>query len=696
MNILQILPELNVGGVETGTVDFAKYLVANGHKSVVVSAGGGLVEELSANGSRHYAMPVHKKNLFTMIDCVGRLAAVIREENIDIVHARSRVPAWVAFFACRQTKATLVTTCHGYYRPHFFSRAMGWGKRVIAISEVIGRHMVQDFHVPPELVRVIPRSVDLSKFQIERAAKPAGAPPVVTMIGRITPLKGHPYFLKAMAQVARQMPEVKIQVIGDVPPKKKAYKDELILLTKRLGLSANVTFMGNRRDVPQLLAHSDCLVLSTVTQEAFGRVILEAQAAGVPVVATKVGGVVEIIEDGKTGLLVMPKDPYAMAQAVLKMLHDREFAQRTVEAAQQRIDERYTIKHMAEATLDVYREVLASMSILIVKLTAVGDIILSTAAIKALRQQFPNAQLHCLTSPEGSAVLQRCPYLNNIIIFDPRHKNLKAVLSMGRDLRRMRFDKVVDLQNNKVSHLLSFLALPKESYGYDNGKLSFLLSHKVKDDKAPLPPVEHQFRILRQMGIAYDAHVRLELWPSERDAAYAQSLLDGEWLGTTKDIVGVNIAASVRWPTKNWPAEHMAKLCDLLGQKNIRVILTGQDKDKHLARRIMQKAKAKPADMTGKTNIMQLAALIGRCKAYVSPDSAPLHVAASMGVPVLAFFGPTDPRRHMPPSDKSAILRKDLKCSPCYNGTVCKIKTHECMRGISPEEVAKKVKGLLS
>src|ERR1700733_11404280 len=160
MNILQILPEMNVGGVETGTVDLAKYLVAHGHKSVVVSHGGDLVEVLESQGTKHYTLPVHKKNIFTMVRCINKLVAIIHKEKIDIVHARSRVPAWIAFFACRKSEAHFLTTCHGYYSTHLFSRVMGWGKLIIAISGVIGRHMIQDFAVPAENIRVIPRSVD--------------------------------------------------------------------------------------------------------------------------------------------------------------------------------------------------------------------------------------------------------------------------------------------------------------------------------------------------------------------------------------------------------------------------------------------------------------------------------------------------------------------------------------------------------
>ena len=192
------------------------------------------------------------------------------------------------------------------------------------------------------------------------------------------------------------------------------------------------------------------------------------------------------------------------------------------------------------------------------------------------------------------------------------------------------------------------------------------------------------------MGIDYDPDLKLELFPSHKDEAYVQELLDSEWLSDGQVFVGLNISASAKWPSKNWPLEHMVKLCDILGSKNIRVILTGENKDKPLSRKLISKARSKPASFVGKTNILQLAALIKRCQVYISPDSAPLHVAAGMQVPIIAFFGPTDPRRHMPPADKSVILYKSMKCSPCYSGT-CKINTHACMNEILPEEVARKV-----
>src|SRR5262245_9889001 len=212
MRILQILPEMNVGGVETGTVDLAKYYVQQGHKSYVISNGGRLVEDLERSGTKHFALPVHKKNLFKMIGLIGKVRDIIVEHKIDIVHARSRVPAWIAYFACRGTDASFVTTCHGYYTNRIFSQIMGWAKLIIVPSEVIGRHMIDDFHVPAESIRRIPRSVDLDRFAGVKKRKRTGPSNTVAIVGRITPLKGHTYFFEAMARVARRFPYMRVWV----------------------------------------------------------------------------------------------------------------------------------------------------------------------------------------------------------------------------------------------------------------------------------------------------------------------------------------------------------------------------------------------------------------------------------------------------------------------------------------------------
>lgn len=693
MKVLQILPELNVGGVETGTVDFAKYLMQKGHQAVVISNGGSLVPLVEQYGAKHFTLPVHKKSLWTAWKMVKQVRQIIWDEKVDIVHARSRVPAWIAYFACRSTNASFITTCHGYYQSRFYSRVMGWSKLVIVPSEVIGRHMIEDYKVPSASIRCIPRSVDLDKFKKIKKIEKDGRPIMtVAIVGRITPLKGHTYFLRAMAKVARVLPYVKIWIIGDAPKKKEPYKQELMALSRRLGLSENVEFLGNRSDVPELLSKVDVVVLSTVTQEAFGRVILEAQSAGAPVVATKVGGVVDIIDHEKTGLLVMPKDPEEMADAVIRLLRDKELSQSMVEAAQKKIKEKYTLEHMASQTLQVYEELQCSMNILVIKLSSIGDVVLIAAALKAIREKFPKAKIHCLVGYESRKILQNCPQIDGLIIYDIKGKDKGwwSLFKLARRLRKERFDKIIDFQNNKRSHVLSFLTFAKESYGYKNGKWGFLLTNPVKNPEQNISAVPHQFQVLDLLGIKIPSKLALDLWISRKDTVYAKELLEAEWLGNAKSIVGLNISASEQWATKNWPVEHVARLCDLLSEKNIRLVVTGMEKDREVVRKLLTLTKTKPAVFIGKTDVMQLAAIIKRCKVFITPDSAPMHLSAAVKTPIIALFGPTDSKRHIPPAKDLIVIDKHWSCAPCYSGR-CKVVSHDCMVNITAEEVFKEV-----
>jgi len=696
MRILQILPELNVGGVETGTLDFAKYLMEHGHISVVVSNGGEMVDALQQAGSTHYQLPVHKKSLFSVILMIGRLRKIIVAEGIDIVHARSRVPAWIAFFACRKTKAFFITTCHGYYKNRFFSQVMGWAKLIIVPSMAIGRHMIDDFNVLAKSIRCIPRSVNVDKFNIVRRGKKDESSPVISIIGRLTPLKGHKYFIKAMTKVVRQYPYAKIWIIGDAPASKKSYRKELELLSRRLGLASQIEFLGNRTDIPELLSKTDVLVLSTVTQESFGRVILEAQAAGVPVVATRVGGVIDIIDDNETGILIMPKDSDAIAKDVIRLLNDRDLVARLVVAAKKKLQDCFTLEHMSSSIVEVYQELTNSLNVLVIKIGSIGDVILITAALKSIREKFPNARIHCLVGKESRKVLQNCPYLDGLIIYDHLHrdKGYFNFIKLASRLRKYRFDKVIDFQNNRKSHILTYLSFTKESYGYDNGKWGRLLTNRIKDDKRPMAAVAHQYEVLRMLDIQHNDRPSLELWPSKQDQSTVESLLDAEWLGNSKNLVGLNIGASGKWPTKNWPLEYIAQLCDLLSKKNIRVVITGMENDKEKIQQLFKLTKTKPANLVGKTDILQLAALMKHCKVFITPDSAPMHVAASMGTPFISFFGPTDSARHIPPSQRFVVLEKKLACAPCYSKR-CRIMTHACMRDITPEEVMLEVESMM-
>ncbi len=691
MNVLQILPELESGGVERGTVDLADVLVKHGYRSVVVSAGGRLVKSLEDASSVHYTLPVHRKSLLSVIWCVFRLKKIIEKENIDIVHARSRVPAWIAFFATLFTRAELVTTCHGYYSKHFFSRVMGWGKRVIVISQIIGRHMMHNFGVSKEKIRLIYRGVDLNEFKFARKPHRGKQQKVIGIIGRITPLKGHKHFIKALPGIFSEFPSARALIIGEAPENKRQYLNELKNMVEDLDLTDKVEFLGNVNNIPGILEKLDLLVLATTTQEAFGRVVIEAGAVGVPVVATKVGGVVEIIEHEKDGLLVEPANAHEIAEAAVRILKDEKLANECIRNLRKKVQDNFSLDVLVRRTIDVYKDLVSKKRILVMKLGAFGDVILITPSLRALRAKFPDAQIAVLIKNQFKDVLQLCPYIDDLIIL--KKKGFLEVMKKISAIRHRDFNFCVDFQNNNLSHLIAFAGRIKYRFGFKNKKLGFLLNYGIKDEMRNCDPVTHQFQVLKRLGIAGDIDKSLELWISEYDENNVQNFLRQSWYSSKQKLIGINALASQRWVSKAWAIESYAKVADMLANKfNARIVFTGTGDSKEVIEQIIKFTQCKPINAAGKTSMMQLAALIRRCALLITVDSAPMHIAAALKVPFVALFGPTDPARHLPFAQKSALIRKALPCSPCYSPRCFRMN---CMKEITVEEVFEAAVNLL-
>lgn len=694
MKILQILPELKSGGVERGTVDLAKYLLKHGHQAVVVSAGGPLVGDLTAAGVTHYTLPVHRKSPFSVFYSARMLAKIVQKEKVDILHARSRVPALVAYLTSRRTQVPFITTCHGFYSKHPLSKPMGWGKLVIVASNIIGKRMRDDFGVPHEKIRLIPRGVNLDEFRwtdsSERARRPSDQR-VVGLVGRLTPIKGHPLFLKAMARVSRVVPNLKILIIGDAP--KPQYKEELLTLTRNLGLEHAVEFMGTRYDIPELLSGMDVLVAPSVGEEAFGRVVIEAGACGVPVVATRIGGFVDVIEHEKDGLLVGSDDPRQLADAVLHLLKEPELAAKLAAAMRKKVETEFSLEKMFERTLKVYSEALSRKRILLIKLSALGDVILSVPSIRAVREKFPDAWISVLVGRKCRGLLKDCPYVDDVIALDESTGRGPAALArMARLLSREDFDMVIDLQNNRTSSLLSYLSGATTRAGHGRRRWSFLQSRSTEGDLTDLAPLEHQFRVLKLLGIE-PTDKRLELWAEKNDVKKVDAFLESQWVSPSQALVGINPGSSLRWPTKQWPVENFARLCDELARLNIRVVITGSPEEAPLAEELLRLTRNKPVNAVGRTSITELVALVRRCQVFVSSDSAPMHIASSASVPLVALFGPTDSKRHLVPPERYQAFQKEVPCGPCYLRN-CPVGL-VCMKKIGVQEVLDAVLDLL-
>jgi lipopolysaccharide heptosyltransferase II len=373
----------------------------------------------------------------------------------------------------------------------------------------------------------------------------------------------------------------------------------------------------------------------------------------------------------------------------MALYKDAALCESLAAAARASVESRYTSDMMMERTLAVYDEAISRQNILVVKLSALGDVILAVPSLRAIRAKFPNAVIKVLVGLEAREVLDRCPYINETIVADlsGRHRALTGLLGLAKELRGQCFDIVFDLQNNRKSHLLAALSMACVRYGYDNGKWSFLLNRRIKDDAVFLDPVEHQFRALKMAGIR-SSDKRLELWPSEADLRSSDKFLADNWINPAQSLAGIHVRASARWATKNWPASHIAELCDALAKEyGARVVLTGSPSDRTFAESVASRTKSKPIIAAGRTGILELACLIKRFRVFITPDSAPMHIASAVGTPVIALFGPTEPARHLMPSVESRVISKskEMLCGPCYKPD-CRRKI-TCMKKITVEEV---------
>lgn len=371
--MLQVLPALGAGGVERGTVEIAAALRDAGMRALVASEGGPLEHDLARAGGTHVLLPLAAKSPWRIWRNAAALEVLIRRENVAIVHARSRAPAWSAWLAARRAGVKFVTTWHGTYNEDFplkrhYNAVMAKGDRVIAISHFIAAHLKRATDVDPGVVRVIPRGVDPARFdpagvnsaRLEAMLRALGLPdgaPMVLLPGRITRWKGQAVLVDAMARLQRK--DAVAVLLGDAQGREK-FRAELEAQVATLGLTGRVFLRPHAADMPAVLMLASVVVSASTDPEAFGRVVIEGQVMGRPVVATDHGGARETVMPGETGLLVPPGDAGALAAALDELLALDEPTRMALAFRARRhvLDSAYTTAAMCAATLDVYRELL--------------------------------------------------------------------------------------------------------------------------------------------------------------------------------------------------------------------------------------------------------------------------------------------------------------------------------------------------
>lgn len=372
MVIMQVLPALEIGGVERGTIEIASALKKAGIKNYVCSNGGKMVPELDRLGVEHIQLPVHSKNPLRMYLNARKIAKIVKEKGITLMHVRSRAPAWAVKWASQMTGVPFMTTFHGVYgvKPaikKYYNAVMTQGVRMIAISEHVKKQVLRDYQMDESKIRLVHRGADTDRFnpekvsqnKIEDLMKRYNIPedkPIIMLQGRLTNWKGQLAMIEALQKMKHK--DVTLLLIGHHQGRTDYY-DELAAQINKLPPQTNVLiFALPGKDMPTVNLLSDIAVSASLKPEPFGRAMPEAQAMGKIVVAFNHGGAAETVEDGKTGFLVAPGDTDALAQKLDEILDMPLGARKKIEqAARASVLARFSIRNMQEKTIEVYKEI---------------------------------------------------------------------------------------------------------------------------------------------------------------------------------------------------------------------------------------------------------------------------------------------------------------------------------------------------
>lgn len=378
MTVLQILPNLETGGAERTAIDIAKALIQHGHRAIIASEGGRLEKELIEAGGEVIRLPAASKNPVIMISNALYLISLIRKLNIDVLHARSRAPAWSALLASRWTGCPFVTTYHGAYKQNhilksLYNSVMARADVIIANSRwtadlIVQRHPNRRHHIV-----IIYRGTDLSRFKIDhidqtrmnqlrQAWNIADNHIPLLHIARLSRWKGQHVVIDAMARLANRYPNLIAILAGDEQGR-LSYRSELEDHIARLGLRERVRLVGHCNDVPAALSIARLLVVASTEPEAFGRAAVEAQAMGLPTIVTDLGAVKETVlappeveEQYRTGWRIPHSNAQALEAAVHNVLAFTASERAHIGARAMTHAHMFSLTMMTEKTLAIYTQ----------------------------------------------------------------------------------------------------------------------------------------------------------------------------------------------------------------------------------------------------------------------------------------------------------------------------------------------------
>ncbi len=644
-----------------------------------------------ANYLEDKSLPCHTLKFKGEIDLIAglQLALYARQKGYRILHLHSgHALSWGLWAKLFNRKLILIATRRVDFpiKKNLFSRIKylnPWIDRHVAISDNIRNVMISD-GIPEQRITTIHSGVDVLKNR--DAVVPSGFREQWkichdgVIVGTVAAFVGHkdyPTLIKAAAIVVKTNPKVYFMAVGD-----GVLQPKMQTLAADLGISDHFIFCGFQTRVGDFLKAFDIYVMASKL-EGLGTSVLDALALGLPVIGTRAGGIPEMIEDGKNGLLVDKKNPGQLASAILRMVGDTALMKSLGKNAAASV-KLFSIENTIGKNIELYHRLInASIKrILFIQTAFIGDVILSTPLPRALKTAFPKSEIDVLVIPQTAIIYRNNPDISRIYAFDKRNhmKRIPAFIRLILSLRRQRYDVAISVHVSFTSSLIMCMSGIKMRVGYPRQKLANVKPEFIKG----LPVVKRSLQLMKAFSDKSFEHQTL-LYPGPEEIAKVERFIAEYHLESVKLVA---IAPGSVWETKKWPADYYSRLIELITENGYKCVMIGGKEDRSLCDTIIAGSGTDSVNAAGCFSLLESAVLIQKCRLIICNDSSPLHLANAMKTPVLAFFGPTVRRfGFFPYQSFDRVLEIDLGCRPCgkHGHNKCPLGHFECMLSITPE-----------
>lgn len=369
MRVIQFVPNLNEGGVERGVLDLNREFVKKGIDNIVISNGGRLVNNILENNGKHIKFDVASKNIFTIIPRVLKLRKILKELKPDILHVRSRVPAWLVYFANKDLDIKVVSTVHGFNSINSYSKIMIKADKIICGSQFMIEHIKKHYQADEKKIYLISRGMDeeyfnnknldkkfidniINKYKLKDSI-------ILSQIARITHWKDQETTIRAINLLKENYPNLKLLLVGSYSQDRESYYNTLVNLISENKLEDHIIFVGFSEKIKEILSITNINISSSNKPETFGRANVEGMFLGVPLVATNIGATSDYIIEGKTGFFFNPKDENDLSNKIKNAINQKFDKDSIIDFAK----DNFTLNTMVEKNLHIYNEVLGNKNV---------------------------------------------------------------------------------------------------------------------------------------------------------------------------------------------------------------------------------------------------------------------------------------------------------------------------------------------